>query len=384
MKIKKLLAVCICAGMTAALCGCSLGNMLEKFTSTGDLSAEAPTSEETPTAPGERVYIDELTGKLDNFTGSALTLSVDDASYIFDVSQAALECKAGMIAGDEISVIYEGKLETTDTSMVKALKVVDNFHKKAKLKTHKLYGMVQKLTPNTITVKSDKGITATYPITGTAQYYQGGLKKGNWVYLKFRGNAPSEKVNASSDLNTSPLKVLSISDSEDFSVKKGIPSPTPSADENIKEFRAEIQTVDTNILQIIPNGKSAIMNLDLASSPVYFSGGISPGASITVTYTGELKEDTLAGITILSVTGDNPKNLSKRHISFSVTGTVIGTTANTVTTRTSDGVMAIFRTDNASDISTGGLAEGSGVRITFDPSKSVTSNIYEALQITDA
>lgn len=126
------------------------------------------------------------------------------------------------------------------------------------------------------------------------------------------------------------------------------------------------------------------MNLDLASSPVYFSGGISPGASITVTYTGELKEDTLAGITILSVTGDNPKNLSKRHISFSVTGTVIGTTANTVTTRTSDGVMAIFRTDNASDISTGGLAEGSGVRITFDPSKSVTSNIYEALQITDA
>lgn len=86
MKIKKLIAVCLCAGMTAALCGCSLGNILEKFTSTGDLSAEAPPVEEAPAKSGERIYIDELTGKLDSFTGSALTLSVDDATYVFDVS----------------------------------------------------------------------------------------------------------------------------------------------------------------------------------------------------------------------------------------------------------------------------------------------------------
>lgn len=41
-----------------------------------------------------------------------------------------------MITGDEISVIYEGQLSNTDTSTVKALKVVDEFHKKNKLKNH--------------------------------------------------------------------------------------------------------------------------------------------------------------------------------------------------------------------------------------------------------
>lgn len=384
MKMKKLLAVCLCIGMAAALSGCSLGNILEEFTSTGDLSAEAPVPEEAPAQPKERVYIDELTGTLENFTGSTLTLASDEISYVFDVSQAALECKAGMISGDEVSVIYEGQLETTDTSMVKALKVVDNYHKKTKLKTHKVHGTVQKLTPNTITVKSDKGVIATYPITGTEQYYQGGLKKDSPVFIKFRGNTTDSSNGASPDANASHLKVLSVSDLEEFSAGKGIPSPTPSPDEGTKKFQAEIQNADTNILQIILNGGSSVQNLDLSSVPAYFSGGISPGARITVTYTGELKDDTLAGITILSVTGNNPKELSRRQITFTVTGTVMGTTANTVTLRTTDGAMDIFRTDNASNLSTGGLSEGCGVRIIFDPSKSASSNIYEALQIMDA
>ena len=45
-----------------------------------------------------------------------------------------------MITGDEISVIYEGQLSNTDTSTVKALKVVDEFHKKNKLKNHTTRG----------------------------------------------------------------------------------------------------------------------------------------------------------------------------------------------------------------------------------------------------
>ena len=35
------------------------------------------------------------------------------------------------------------------------------------------------LTSNTITIKSKKGKTATYPITGTKQYYQNGIKAGD-------------------------------------------------------------------------------------------------------------------------------------------------------------------------------------------------------------
>lgn len=384
--MKKLLVLCICAGMAVALSGCSLGNILEKFTSTGDLSAEAP-SEAAPSAEvKERVYIDEIAGTLKDFTGSALTLSVDKTSYIFDVSQASLECEAGMVTGDEISVIYEGKLKDTDTSMVKALKVVDEFHKKSKLKAHTAHGMVQNLTCNTITIKSDEGDTVTYPITGTEQLYQEGIKKGSLVYIKFRGTYPDSKNKSSSTLNAGHLKVLSVSDQKDFKSGKTIPKLTPddSSDVNFNQFQAEIQNVDSNILQVIPSGKSTVQNLDLSAVPSYFRGGIAPGSHVTVTYTGELKEDTLAGITVLSIAGENPEKLHERRISFTATGTVIGTTANTVTIQTTDGAIDTFLTDNASDTSTGGLAEGCSVCITFNPALSASSNIYKAIRITDA
>ena len=42
-----------------------------------------------------------------------------------------MECEDGMITGDEISVIYEGQLASERCQhSVKALKVVDDFHKK--------------------------------------------------------------------------------------------------------------------------------------------------------------------------------------------------------------------------------------------------------------
>ena len=133
--------------------------------------------------------MDELSGTLQDFSGSQLILNTDSASYVFNVSNATLECKGGMITGDEISIIYEGQLSGTDTGSVHVLKVVDEFHKKNKLKKRTAHGQVISLTSNTITIKSKKGKTATYPITGTKQYYQNGIKAGDWVTLHSRGNS---------------------------------------------------------------------------------------------------------------------------------------------------------------------------------------------------
>ena len=135
---------------------------------------------------------------MQDFTGAALTMSSQEQTYIFDLSEATLECEDGMITGDEISVIYEGQLSSEDTSTVKALKVVDDFHKKNQLEVRKAYGEVQGLTPNTITIKDEQGKTATYPITGTEQYYQGGIRQGaladRWLE-EIRKYLPERKEN---------------------------------------------------------------------------------------------------------------------------------------------------------------------------------------------
>ena len=61
-------------------------------------------------------------------TRSLLSVLLD--TYTFDVSQATLESADGMVRGDSVSVIYEGQLTDTDTSTVRALKVVDDYHRK--------------------------------------------------------------------------------------------------------------------------------------------------------------------------------------------------------------------------------------------------------------
>ena len=136
--------------------------------------------------------MDELSGTLQDFSGSQLILNTDSASYVFNVSNATLECKGGMITGDEISIIYEGQLSGTDTGSVHVLKVVDEFHKKNKLKKRTAHGQVISLTSNTITIKSKKGKTATYPITGilgslipTAIIFAGYEGIINWMNDKF-------------------------------------------------------------------------------------------------------------------------------------------------------------------------------------------------------
>ena len=122
----------------------------------------------------------------------------------------------------------------------------------------------------------------------------------------------------------------------------------------------------------------------MSSVPSYFRGGITTGSQVKIIYKGELQPETLAGITVLGVTGENPDKIKLKRISYFTSGTVLGTTANTVTIRTYDDAITTFNTTNAQDLSTGELAEGCSINVTFHPSKSKKTNIYTATKITDA
>ena len=335
--------------------------------------------------------MDEISGTLQDFSGSQLILNKGEASYVFNLSGATLECKDGMITGDEISVIYEGQLSGTDTSTVQTLKVVDEFHRKSKLKKRTAHGQVLSLTANTITLKSKKGKTATYPITGTEQYYQNGIKEGDWVYLHFKGKFPDTSQDSSASLNASHLKVLGISDLETIVIPDPTPTPPPNPKETPEEaagkeqqFLATIQGINLNTLQILPAGSSTVQNLDMSSIPVYFKGGIAPGSHVNVTYNGVLQPDTLEGIQILAITGEDPDTIDDKHISFTVTGVITGSTANTITVQTDDGAVDTFRTEELRNSSEASLEYGDYVQVTFHPSKSKASNIYTAVQIQNA
>lgn len=376
--MKKLLALCICLSFGLSLSGCVPGDIVDRFVSVGDASTEDP----APDKP--RVYMDEVHGILQDFTGNQLTVLDDEESYVFDVSQATLECEGGMITGDEISVIYEGQLNNTDTSSVKALKVVDEYHKKTQLEDQKIYGYLQRLTANTITVRLKNGNVITFPTTGCEQYFQKGVQSGTAVCIHYKGQI-TDTASDSSVLNGKHLKVLSIADIEPLVMPSPTPTPVPSEEDPYRnlQMHAMIQNVNLNVLQVAVQGANTVLNLDMTGIPCYFKGGLAPESSVTIVYDGEFNGTTTEGISIVSITGDDPENSHERNISSTVSGEIIASTANTITIQTPDGAVVTCSTTNARNASTGGLLTGSSVKITFNPASSRQSNIYTCLKIED-
>lgn len=377
--MKKILVVCIGSLFLTTLSGCSLGDVVDRFTASDDAQIQDIHPEST------RVYMDEIRGTLQNFTGSQLTILSNSDTYVFDISQATLECADGMLCGDAVSVIYEGQLNGTDTGAVRALKVVDDYHGTSEIKEGTTRGQVQSLTANSITIKSKGGKTVTFPITGTEQYYQGGLKAGNWVYLHYKGDfgPASDDPNV---LNGSHMKIYSVSDIDPLNVPAPTPTPAPEEGAEVRKenrLRAVIQSVQTNVLQVSIENTENLLNLDMSAIPCYFSGGITSGSHVNVTYTGDFNGTTLDGITVLGITGEVPENLSERSTGFTLSGEITASTANTITILTYDGMYITCNTESASNESTGGLLSGSSVRITFNPADSRQTNIYKALKIED-
>lgn len=379
--MKKLSAVLICSVLLFSAVGCGTRDKLKELVNSGD----PETLEEVSPAP--RVYMDEIRGTVKDFTGNHLNILSDKVTYDFDVSQADLECQGGIITGDMINVIYEGRLNGTDTSTVKALKVVDSYHNKTELKEKKTYGQVQGLTENTITLKSRSGKVASYPITGTEQYYQNGIRAGSWVYLHFRGNFGEPLSDDPNLLNARHLKVLSVSDIDPMKVPEPTPTPAPQdqkEQQKEQQLRGVIRGVNMNTLQVSPVHSDTVLKLDMSSVPCHFSGGLSSGSHVKITYTGKFNGTSTEGISILGITGEIPEQLKKSAASFTVSGEITGSTSNTITILSYDGMSLTFFTDTAVNSSTGGLLIGSNVRLTFNPADSRASNIYTCIKIEDA
>lgn len=378
--MKKILVVCIGSLFLITLSGCSLGDIVDRFSDSEDTQIQ-------DINPGStRVYMDEIRGTLQYFTGNQLTLLSGSDNYVFDISQATLECSDGMLCGDAVSVIYEGQLDSTDTGAVRVLKVVDDYHDTSEVKEGTTRGQVQNLTANSITIRSKGGKTVTFPITGTEQYYQGGIKAGNWVYLHYKGDFGPASADDPNVLDGSQMKIYSVSDIDPLNVPAPTPTPAPQEGVEIKpenKLRAVIQNIQTNILQVSPENTTNILNLDMSAIPCYFSDGIESGAHVNVIYTGDFNGTTLDGLTILGITGDIPENLSERNTGFTISGEITASTANTITLLTSDGVRITCNTESASNESTGGLLTGSSVKVTFNPADSRQTNIYTALKIED-
>ncbi|MBQ0000007.1 MAG: hypothetical protein KBT01_00500 [Clostridiales bacterium] len=372
--MKKLLVTCLCLILALPLSGCAAGDLVDKLTNIhGD---ENDLSEIKP-----RVYMDELKGILLDFSGNIVTMDVNGKIYYFDVSEATLECKNGMISGDEISIIYEGKLpeDSTDTSVVRTLKVVNDFHNPMLLEEQVATGTIQDISANMITIVDESNIAATYQLTGVETCFSYGLARGRSVAIHYYGR-PGEPIDGSQKtLNATHLKVISISDTDPF--KAPAPQKKEKTDHDIGQFRATIQSLSNDILTVVLSN-STTLALDVSDAPIYLQGGSAPGTVVTVTYSGVFDGSTSQGIYIHQVYAAVPKK--EKKIASYVAGTIMAKTANTLTFRTKDNAVITCYTENVKNLTTGGLEIGDVIKVIFNPLENKSSNILTCMTFMDA
>ena len=386
--MKKLSAACMILGLSLFAGGCSNDQIDDHIISLQDKISDVTASDSTEQedqepSTEERVYIDELTGTLLDFDGTHLTISSNGETYVFDVSQTRLECKYGVVSSDQVSVIYQGQLSGTDISTISPIKITDKYHNETPLEDRTLKGKVKSLTSNALVIVTEKGNTVTFPVTGVRQYYKKGIKAGKWVYVHFRGKFINETLVGDKQYDGSFTKVISVSDTDPLKVPAATPTPSPEPKKKEQHLRAKIVSVSTSTMTVVPQTTGSELTVPLTSVPVYFKGGMAPGSYVNIIYTGKFNGESTNGMKIRGITGEDPDTLSIRNISSTVTGTILGTTANTVLIQTYDGVKILCSRENVQDLSTSVMEEGADLRVTFNPAKSRTSNIYTCIKFED-
>ena len=136
-------------------------------------------------------------------------------------------------------------------------------------------------------------------------------------------------------------------------------------------------------MTVIPQATGSELTVSLSSAPVYFKGGMAPGSYVNIIYTGKFNGESTSGLKIRGITGEDPDILSVRNITSTVTGTILGTSANTVLLQTYDGVKILCSRENVPDLSSSGMEEGADLRVTFNPAKSRSSINYNCIIFED-
>lgn len=149
---------------------------------------------------------------------------------------------------------------------------------------------------------TEKGNTVTFPVTGVKQYYKKGIKAGRWVYVHFRGKFIGSSQIDTKQYDGSFTKVISVSDVDPMKVPEPTPTPSPEPKKKKQHLRARIVSVSTNTITFVPQTANTELNVPVSSVPVYFKGGIAPGAYVNITYTGNFNGESTSGMKIRGVT----------------------------------------------------------------------------------
>ncbi|MEG1822398.1 MAG: hypothetical protein RR233_05725 [Clostridiales bacterium] len=237
-----------------------------------------------------------VTGTVKAYNGDALTLSVgDNLELTFDVKKAEIQCVNGIETGNEVTVVYTGKLDGTDTSDTKVLKISDSDTNKNEKKKkidpvadntlESIEGKVVDASMNTLAMKTADGTELVFTTTYAELHYKNGILVGNDVIVKYKG-----KIDGT---DTSKVNVVSV-----YDFAANVVHEVKSDVHNIVGIVTEAANQSITIKD--ENGDVFTFNTDKAKK--YVKNGIEIGNTVTIKYQGSLTTANSIKLKVISIT----------------------------------------------------------------------------------
>ncbi|MDO4567004.1 MAG: SH3 domain-containing protein, partial [Oscillospiraceae bacterium] len=161
----------------------------------------------------------QVEGILHSFSGSLIELTATTGeTLVFSLPDALINTSTGMVAGDDIVVVYDGNLNGSDTSGVTVVSVEDK--SQSALPEGAIGGTLTDATMNTVTIQTAQGVSYTFTTTNAQIDVVNGLVLGNYVEVYYQGTLHS-------NTDTSDIHVYRVVDNDE-NLDPEDPTPIPT------------------------------------------------------------------------------------------------------------------------------------------------------------
>ncbi len=346
----------------------------------GELDASAPMSDVTVQSVADEGDAsteqeeNQVVGVLVSQTLQTVTLKRNDGvALTFAIGNCEMLYENGMQPGNWIVLTYQGTIDAEETTGVHVTHVTDNDAQvigraQKNMRFHSALETVYAAADSTIYASACVDSAAVGLIEAGETVICTGRSDNGWCRMLYNGQ--EGYLYESNVVSEQPVQPL-VQQTDDVPADSG--DPVTQTQQQV--VCGTVRDAAMRTLTVDVDGIAYTLPIERARQQ--YRSGLHCGNTVRITYTGELGN--LSNLCVIEVEDDDPYTAAQ---AAEFTGTVQGTTRNTLTLRTQDGADLTFLTEQAQD-----YADGETVAVTADVSDSgADSNfiIASAVQRTAA
>lgn len=246
-----------------------------------------------------------LKGLVKSSDTSSLTIQTERGKELtFSITGADIQVTGGIQAGNNVTVLYKGKISGTDTSgatvqMVTDLATGETPVTEGELMTEAeeadpeagagtLGGTIQELSVDRIVVLADDGDSYYFSMSEANINLTNGMQEDNYVTVNYNGDIHGPDL----------VPATSITDSNTANGETAVTPGAPAGDYSY--VSGTIDEIGVSTISITDDDGVA-MTIDTSSATYYLANGIVSGTYVTIAYTGTLSGTDTTGIQAVAV-----------------------------------------------------------------------------------